>query len=39
MEKKTYESAEMEIIELEVEEIVTTSTPSIETPVVPGSGS
>lgn len=36
MEKKTYESAEMEMIELEIEEIVTSS---IETPVVPGSGS
>lgn len=39
MEKKTYESAEMEMIELEIEEIVTTSIPSNETPVVPGSGS
>lgn len=33
MEKKTYESAEMEMIELEIEEIVTTS--SLETPIVP----
>ena len=32
MEKKTYESAEMEMIELEIEEIVTTS---VETPIVP----
>ena len=36
MEKKIYESAEMEIIELEVEEIDITSGPSIETPIVPG---
>ena len=34
MEKKTYESAEMEMIELDIEEIVTTST-SLETPIVP----
>lgn len=32
MEKKTYESAEMEMIELKIEEIVTTS---LETPIVP----
>ena len=36
--KKTYEIAELEIINVETEEIVTTSdgNSSIETPIVPG---
>ena len=32
MEKKKYEPLEMEVIEFETEDVITTSIPSIETP-------